>query len=235
MRDIGKNIRDLRMKQQMTQDELAEKLFVTRQTISNYETGRSRPDVDMLANIAQALNTDANTLLYGPATSPIHRVNLLRLLPSVIVAFAVTVIYFVLYEYFDQMAAMYFLTIPRMWLGIFGKPAVYLIYGWTAMELLNAFVLLPAIPADKAKKVKIVLFAVIGIYVLAMLTFLIFAPMLSDTHTDFVWGWSLVIYTILGARAGQNSIHLYLILSFLFGILFRLCVFPKPKQPVSEE
>ena len=45
MRDIGKNIRLLRQQKIMTQDELAEALFVTRQTVSNYETGRSRPDV----------------------------------------------------------------------------------------------------------------------------------------------------------------------------------------------
>ena len=69
MRDIGKNIRDLRIRENMTQDELAEKLHVTRQTVSNYETGRSRPDVDMLTLIAQALNTDPNTILYG------HRMN----------------------------------------------------------------------------------------------------------------------------------------------------------------
>ena len=65
MRDIGKNIRSLRMGKNMTQDELAEKLFVTRQTVSNYETGRSLPDVEMLAAIAAALDTDANTVLYG--------------------------------------------------------------------------------------------------------------------------------------------------------------------------
>ena len=35
MRDIGKNIRDLRQQSRLTQDELAERLFVTRQTISN--------------------------------------------------------------------------------------------------------------------------------------------------------------------------------------------------------
>ena len=45
MRDIGKNIRQLRTAKNMTQDELAEKLFVTRQTVSNYEPGKSRPDV----------------------------------------------------------------------------------------------------------------------------------------------------------------------------------------------
>ena len=42
MRDIGKNIRDLRKRQNMTQDELAARLFVTRQTVSNYENGRTR-------------------------------------------------------------------------------------------------------------------------------------------------------------------------------------------------
>lgn len=41
MRDIGKNIRELRQRQNMTQDELAARLFVTRQTVSNYENGHT--------------------------------------------------------------------------------------------------------------------------------------------------------------------------------------------------
>ena len=41
MRDIGKNIRTLRERKGMTQEELAQALFVTRQTVSNYETGLS--------------------------------------------------------------------------------------------------------------------------------------------------------------------------------------------------
>ena len=46
MRDIGKNIRDLRERAKLTQDALAEQLCTTRQTISNYERGKTRPDVD---------------------------------------------------------------------------------------------------------------------------------------------------------------------------------------------
>ncbi|MBQ8830449.1 MAG: helix-turn-helix transcriptional regulator [Oscillospiraceae bacterium] len=65
MRDISKNIRQLRTQKGMTQDELADVLFVTRQTVSNYETGKSRPDVDMLISIAAALDTDVNTVIYG--------------------------------------------------------------------------------------------------------------------------------------------------------------------------
>ena len=65
MRDIGKNIKDLRIRAKLTQVELAEKLFVTRQTVSNYENGKSRPDVDMIVRIGEILNTDANTVIYG--------------------------------------------------------------------------------------------------------------------------------------------------------------------------
>lgn len=39
MNEIGKNIRFLRQQRKMSQDQLAEALHVTRQTVSNYETG----------------------------------------------------------------------------------------------------------------------------------------------------------------------------------------------------
>ena len=67
MRDIGKNIRSLRQRQGISQDQLAQILHVTRQTISNYETGRSRPDVEMLTALADALGADVTDVLYGPA------------------------------------------------------------------------------------------------------------------------------------------------------------------------
>ena len=58
MRDIGKNIRDLRQMLLLTQEELAEQLFVTRQTVSNYENGRTRPDVDQILRLAEIFDTD---------------------------------------------------------------------------------------------------------------------------------------------------------------------------------
>ena len=66
MRDIGKNIKTMRQAKGMTQEAMADALYVTRQTVSNYENGRSRPDLDMLLQIAQVLETDVNTILYGP-------------------------------------------------------------------------------------------------------------------------------------------------------------------------
>ena len=41
MRDISKNIRDVRLRRGMSQEQLAQALHVTRQTVSNYETGVS--------------------------------------------------------------------------------------------------------------------------------------------------------------------------------------------------
>ena len=70
MANVGKNIRNIRTQNKMTQDELAEKLFVSRQTVSNYETGKSNPDIDMLVKIAEVLNTDVNILIFGIPTPP---------------------------------------------------------------------------------------------------------------------------------------------------------------------
>ena len=66
MRDIGKNIRDLRERAKLTQDALAEQLCTTRQTISNYERGKTRPDVEQILRLAAIFGTDANAILYGP-------------------------------------------------------------------------------------------------------------------------------------------------------------------------
>lgn len=234
MRDIGKNIHDLRIKQNMTQDELAEKLFVTRQTVSNYETGRSRPDVDMLSSIAQALNTDPNTLLYGPAPVPSRKPQLMRLVPALALLAVVIEAYYALYEHFTWLASRYFLTVPGMWLGSLGKPLVFLIMGWTAMQALILIRPIPLFPFATAKKMKRWLFGILILYILFVASFLIIGPMISRQYTEFVWHWSQVFYTVLGARAGQHSIHGYLICAFILGALFRLCGFPVGQDPKPE-
>lgn len=70
MANVGKNIRLLRKQRQMAQDDLAERLYVSRQTVSNYETGKSNPDIDMLVRIAEVLQTDVKILIFGLPVSP---------------------------------------------------------------------------------------------------------------------------------------------------------------------
>ena len=63
---IGNNIKKLRTAQGLTQDQLAARLFVTRQTISSWESSASHPSLEQLEAIAAALGEDVMTLLYGP-------------------------------------------------------------------------------------------------------------------------------------------------------------------------
>jgi len=65
MKDISKRIKELRMERNMTQDDLAERLHVTRQTVSSWETKKTRPDVEMLEAIAQVFEIELTELLYG--------------------------------------------------------------------------------------------------------------------------------------------------------------------------
>lgn len=79
MRDIGANIRRARVRRKLTQDDLAQTVHTTRQTISNYETGRSRPDIEMLQRLADALGVELTELLDGAPSADAHRAALRRL------------------------------------------------------------------------------------------------------------------------------------------------------------
>lgn len=63
MQNIGKNIRKLRMKQQMSQDDIAPRLNICRQTLSNYETGKRLPDLDMLVKLADIFDVSIDALV----------------------------------------------------------------------------------------------------------------------------------------------------------------------------
>lgn len=56
-------IRELRVRSGMTQDELAERLHVTRQAVSRWETGKTVPDTALLAAIAAAFSVSVDRVL----------------------------------------------------------------------------------------------------------------------------------------------------------------------------
>ena len=61
---IGTNLKKCRTAQGLTQEDLAQRLHVTRQTVSSWERNNSHPDLDQLAAIAAALETEVTVLLY---------------------------------------------------------------------------------------------------------------------------------------------------------------------------
>ncbi len=60
---LSENIKAIRKSKGLSQEELAIKLNVVRQTISKWEKGLSVPDSDMLISISEALETPVSTLL----------------------------------------------------------------------------------------------------------------------------------------------------------------------------
>lgn len=65
---LSRNIKNLRTAAGLSQEELAQKLHVVRQTVSKWEKGLSVPDADMLIVLAQALDTSPAALL-GPESA----------------------------------------------------------------------------------------------------------------------------------------------------------------------
>ncbi|NCA67796.1 MAG: XRE family transcriptional regulator, partial [Clostridia bacterium] len=65
MNQVGKNIKNFREKKKVTQEEMAQALFMTRQAISNWENGKTEPDIDTLQKIADFLNITMEELIYG--------------------------------------------------------------------------------------------------------------------------------------------------------------------------
>ena len=57
---------ELRKRENLTQDELAEKLFVTRQAVSRWESGETTPNIETLKLLSKLFNVSINTLLGSP-------------------------------------------------------------------------------------------------------------------------------------------------------------------------
>lgn len=63
--EIGAQIKKYRAKFNLSQEELAEKLYVTRQTISNWETGKSYPDIHSALLMSSLFQTSLDQLIKG--------------------------------------------------------------------------------------------------------------------------------------------------------------------------
>ncbi|NLV61956.1 MAG: helix-turn-helix transcriptional regulator, partial [Clostridiaceae bacterium] len=61
--EFNEKLQKLRISQNMTQEELAEKLYVSRTAISKWESGRGYPSIDSLKSIAKFFNMTIDELI----------------------------------------------------------------------------------------------------------------------------------------------------------------------------
>ena len=67
---LSENIRNFRKAKGLSQEELAAKLNVVRQTVSKWETGLSVPDAELLVALSEVLETPVGVLLGETAVLP---------------------------------------------------------------------------------------------------------------------------------------------------------------------
>lgn len=67
---LNENIKAIRKSKGLSQEELAIRLNVVRQTVSKWEQGRSVPDADLLVSLSETLGVPVATLLGNTVTPP---------------------------------------------------------------------------------------------------------------------------------------------------------------------
>lgn len=63
--ELGKNIKMYRQEARLSQEELADRIYVSRQTISNWENDKSYPDVNSLVLLSEVFQTSLDNLIKG--------------------------------------------------------------------------------------------------------------------------------------------------------------------------
>ena len=137
---IGINIRLLRTRAGMTQEELASRMHVTRQAVSSYERGRTQPDIEQLTELADIFHVDLESLIYGTIPAR-NRKNKIVLAGCILLILIVCLACVLLFSFWNRKAAhqaaeppmLYWLAstvlIPLAVTGIVGSLAFLLLCG----------------------------------------------------------------------------------------------------------
>lgn len=173
MTSVGKNIRILRKQKNMSQDELAEKLYVSRQTVSNYETGKTQPDIDSIVRIAEIMETDASFLIYGIPTSEERKKQCRKL----IICFIITLILGIGVAILNYWANEWRYRFYDISLTLLSKdimsPIFYIILGITAMQAAEVFFGAKPFKSDKSRKFRYLFIVLLSAYFMIVLPYLV--------------------------------------------------------------
>ena len=73
MTSFPRNLKQARLEAKLTQEQLAEQLHVTRQSVSSWELGRTEPDFETAGRLAEIFGTSVSALLGEEEKSPYPR------------------------------------------------------------------------------------------------------------------------------------------------------------------
>lgn len=139
MAEVGKHIKKIRKEKNLTQDELAERLHCTRQTISNYETGKSEPGIEVLIELAGVLGVEISDLIYGPKKRENTKRQKSRAVAALIAACVLLAVVKILAPFAEQYGSKYFELAPAYLLKFVLRPFALVLLGWGIAEAGKTF------------------------------------------------------------------------------------------------
>ncbi len=217
MADVGKNIRKIRKEKNLTQDELAERLHCTRQTISNYENGKSEPGIDLLVEIAGVLEVKVNDLIYGLKKKENRRKQKVVSVIVLVSAIIMLIVIALLEPAAKRYAQTRFILAPGFLLNMTFRPIALALLGWefveTVMELFE-------IPMEKVKYKKI---ACVAYYIL-LLCLLALTLITLWMGADMAWEWYMSVQIMKVQDSWSSSDIPHLIPEALRKVVLYTCV-----------
>ena len=124
MNDLGETLWRLRERAGLSQEALAEKLGVTRQTVSNWENGRATPDAHKLAKLCEVLGVGADELLGLPARPSAPKRKWLIAAAAALLLAAVAAVLLAVFSGGGEMTSTVILTPAFLWSALAAVAAV---------------------------------------------------------------------------------------------------------------
>ena len=209
---------------------MAEKLFVTRQTVSNYENGKSRPDVDMIVRIGEVLNADANTVIYGIPEEMDKRRKYRRILLLTGILVLVSVLFAWLNTVTKDLRNDTWFCLPFTLVRYFGLPAVWMLAGWWLMDVLTLLISYKQWDQPFVRRIRTVLLCLLLIVFAILLVQIVYTGIgdyLSYTTNGFALTYPSI--PVLSYLVITVTYRYPMVYSF-FGIVFRFIGLPKRKK-----
>ena len=125
--EIGNQIKQHRATLNLSQEELAEQIYVTRQTLSNWENGKTYPDVNSLLRLSDVFGVTLDELVKGDIPKMKEQIKQTDIIEFKRASYILTVMYLVM-------------VVSALPLWTYLKITGMVIWGiWTAASLLYAF------------------------------------------------------------------------------------------------
>lgn len=211
MENLGSRIQRLREGKGYTQEELAAMLFVSRQTISNYERNKSQPSLEMLEQLAGALDTDMTSLL---TVSRDKKRDVGPLLLEGGVCLLLLGTYLILQRMAVVCRTEHFDALPLYWVYILPCPGLWAALGYF---LMSVFVTAANVSVKQRKwfrPLRLLIFLIIAFYLVVTCSH----PFLYEESRK----WSSLVYWILGTKPNHPFPQAYLAVAFIFGAALRI-------------